>query len=69
MRGTQSAIQNMVKQLGITPAYAGNTDIKYVKSAVDGDHPRVCGEHLESLGCFAVVVGSPPRMRGTPLPI
>ncbi len=32
------------------------------------DHPRVCGEHRWSTMCRAMVVGSPPRVRGTRLP-
>ena len=30
---------------GIIPAYAGNTMGQKKMTFVDGDHPRVCGEH------------------------
>ena len=33
---------------------------------VDGDHPRVCGEHSPCAVACASCLGSSPRMRGTP---
>ena len=32
------------------------------------DHPRVCGEHAMEIMSRAAVLGSSPRMRGTPAP-
>ena len=29
------------------------------------DHPRACGEQIESKGMRQIVKGSPPRVRGT----
>ena len=50
----------------IIPAYAGNTDgVFYVPGTV-WDHPRVCGEHTVSMVVYATMLGSSPRMRGTP---
>ena len=50
---------------GIIPAYAGNTFSMSMSAVSDGDHPRVCGEHLwPSIRCKALM-GSSPRMRGT----
>ena len=50
---------------GIIPAYAGNTNFGMPFSFARRDHPRVCGEHLVFV-VVVVVVGSSPRMRGTP---
>ena len=49
---------------GITPAYAGKRGRGFRKNAVNGDHPRLCGE--KRLRRFFVIVsqGSPPPMRG-----
>ena len=30
-----------------------------------GDHPRVCGEHLDMRVVIAPIAGSSPRVRGT----
>ena len=49
---------------GITPAYAGKSRIHRVCTDRHRDHPRVCGEKTWVPGWIAVVVGSPPRMRG-----
>ena len=50
---------------GIIPAYAGNTK-EYLGDDVYGrDHPRVCGEHFDTVAALLRYVGSSPRMRGT----
>ena len=50
-------------QLGITPAYAGNT-VKGIKALREQeDHPRVCGKYLKMLQMLLMIMGSPPRMR------
>ena len=36
-----------------------------MRSRFDGDHPRVCGEHLVELFRHLAGLGSSPRMRGT----
>ena len=40
-----------------------------MKSGIDhdGDHPRVCGEHVVAHFFFPAPLGSSPRMRGTPV--
>ena len=55
----------------IIPAYAGSTKAKVDGNAVDGDHPRVCGEHYTAPCACLLTPGSSPRMRGAPrtLPI
>ena len=55
MRGTPSADQAPGHRTGIIPAYAGNTTSSFTNTLLDGDHPRVCGEHricvMSSLVC------------------
>ena len=46
MRGTPVRLRNRRPVRGIIPAYAGNTQCARMRSRFDGDHPRVCGEHL-----------------------
>ena len=48
----------------ITPAYAGKSHDFFGLVALEGDHPRVCGEKRFSFLSFVVRSGSPPRMRG-----
>ena len=48
----------------ITPACAGKTFFSlFILSPVQ-DHPRVCGENMRSPSQYAVLIGSPPRVRG-----
>ena len=49
---------------GITPACAGKTGRGALGRVADGDHPRVCGENLDSIAFRPSVKGSPPRVRG-----
>ena len=49
---------------GIIPAYAGST-VTFETLLVPGkDHPRVCGEHMDSPLTINFGPGSSPRMRG-----
>ena len=48
----------------ITPAYAGKSLRKWVKSRHVEDHPRLCGEKQPSLKHGTGQIGSPPPMRG-----
>ena len=48
----------------ITPAYAGSSPLSFIILPPKRDHPRVCGEQDNSLPCFFLHFGSPPRMRG-----
>ena len=66
MRGTPRAADRMPFDIGIIPAYAGNTLNTPDLLDVRRDHPRVCGEHPFRSGVHAAVRGSSPRMRGTP---
>ena len=54
---------------GITPAYAGNTELSSAKPPELRDHPRLRGEHLQLVLLGRLCKGSPPPTRGTPLEI
>ena len=49
---------------GITPAYAGKSFLVIPLVSSAWDHPRVCGEKVQTSGPDTAKVGSPPRMRG-----
>ena len=66
MRGTPFSFGDRTPHDGIIPAYAGNTCLGHTSSTSGGDHPRVCGEHWMPVAASCAVVGSSPRMRGTP---
>ena len=44
-RGTPFIFVRIIFYLGITPAYAGNTEAPYSTEQSDWDHPRLRGEH------------------------
>ena len=50
----------------ITPAHAGKTSMVDYAATCVPDHPRACGENLIENSAFALLSGSPPRMRGKP---
>ena len=66
MRGTPCKGCCHGYEVGIIPAYAGNTYAGLCGSRRIRDHPRVCGEHWTGEGSNESVTGSSPRMRGTP---
>ena len=66
MRGTFAPCRAVAAELGIIPAYAGNTRRAGSWSDCYRDHPRVCGEHSVWLEFRTKRKGSSPRMRGTP---
>ena len=66
MRGTRWGGTNVKHVHGIIPAYAGNTRLRPLIRVFPWDHPRVCGEHVRGPSHLGHVVGSSPRMRGTP---
>ena len=65
MRGTPYADGADLNQLGIIPAYAGNTNRRGESDADIRDHPRICGEHGEFVEQATPRLGSSPHMRGT----
>ena len=67
MRETHKMMTTKPAEVGITPAYAGNTKSKCTDFPFFWDHPRVCGKHKIERSAIMRPVGSPPRMRETPL--
>ena len=66
MRGTRRAAPSRNRRCGLIPTYAGNTVLYVVLSDTEWAHPHVCGEHLDVSTGLRPVMGSSPRMRGTP---
>ena len=64
MRGKAEYFMPEVDDMGITPAYAGKSQVDIVFIMADGDHPRVCGEKRAPHCQRDREAGSPPRMRG-----
>ena len=54
-----------MRDFRITPARAGNRLRLKGLPHVEQDHPRACGEQLQSMLSTDTIVGSPPRVRGT----
>ena len=52
---------------GITPACAGKSQTLHYQPRQAQDHPRVCGEKPPFVNQAAVLLGSPPRVRGKAL--
>ena len=51
-------------RIGITPAYAGKSDVAQSVAQQTKDHPRLCGEKIRPTGFKLMIKGSPPPMRG-----
>ena len=68
VRGTPAVARRARSGTGIIPACAGNTTLDGFWAGLDGDHPRVCGEHSRPTAFPGLVPGSSPRVRGTPFP-
>ena len=66
MRGTLEFLAGIDEVRGIIPALAGNTSSTAGCSAAERDHPRACGEHATNWCAATFVMGSSPRLRGTP---
>ena len=63
MREILFVVDLPLQALRITPAYAGNTKIRFILILRLWDHPRVCGKYYAlRKACFRGG-GSPPRMR------
>ncbi len=61
-QGTQSFLLRRIR--GITPADAGTSFCRYRKTTSAWDHPRGCGDKVDSGLDLFYQIGSPPRMRG-----
>ena len=64
MRGKQRHRGRDCAAVGITPAYAGKTFIRWGLRHTIRDHPRGCGENCIVKQRGQLHNGSPPRMRG-----
>ena len=64
MRGKAEMSENRGFIVGITPAYAGKSDVSRMSFPMYEDHPRLCGEKISSLDKAFGLLGSPPPMRG-----
>ena len=64
-RGTLFVALCVVFDVGITPAYAGNTPAQKETSQKSWDHPRIRGEHALCEWYVDRIRGSPPHTRGT----
>ena len=66
MRGSPTKRRRSMRPMGIIPAHAGLTSNRHRPACWIWDHPRACGAHF-SLACTRHrMVGSSPRMRGSP---
>ena len=65
VRGTPLTVHRRVERDGIIPACAGNTVGGFSRDRMQGDHPRVCGEHYHCIMPSVIGSGSSPRVRGT----
>ena len=63
-RGKVSRGRGKLKNVGITPAWAGKRQVIFRTNAVPGDHPRVGGEKIPVEQNEVGIGGSPPRGRG-----
>ena len=66
VRGTQPQTHLGALRRGIIPACAGNTPAWPGPHWLMRDHPRVCGEHQSCSLKALMLLGSSPRVRGTP---
>ena len=66
-RGTLMVHAWSSDMLGIIPACAGNTQCATISRTLDGDHPRMRGEHFARARRSGFRGGSSPHARGTPL--
>ena len=65
MRGTHYRRFGVDTAYRIIPAYAGNAPHWPRRREARPDHPRVCGERVDTAYLDELSGGSSPRMRGT----
>ncbi len=65
VRGTRDALLELLQLSRIIPACAGNTSYAVAAVSLEGDHPRMCGEHAWTQGAVDGAWGSSPHVRGT----
>ena len=64
MRGKERGHGIRLQHSGITPAYAGKSEIFELSHNLKKDHPRLCGEKRAVIVDPSAASGSPPPMRG-----
>ena len=64
VRGALGALPLFGVWPGIIPACAGSTTLQRAFTSENGDHPRMCGEHLVFACPIANDWGSSPHVRG-----
>ena len=64
VRGTDARPVTGLRDTGITPACAGNSQVPSQPPSPHEDHPRVCGEQTPDRSPVCGIPGSPPRVRG-----
>ena len=69
VRGTAFPTSHGSPLMGITPACAGNRFRLRLHGTRGQDHPRVCGEQQHKYHTTSCGWGSPPRVRGTVVPV
>ena len=69
MRGKGAEGGTNLRNVRITPAYAGKRLPLMLMRAVSWDHPRLCGEKRKNPHRTWTVSGSPPPMRGKVKPL
>ena len=65
MRGTRSCTASGRQPCRIIPAHAGNSPADCQELLRLPDHPRACGELVDTGSAWLTESGSSPRMRGT----
>ena len=68
VRGKLSLSCSLLGVTRITPAGAGKTPYTNRCSSCAQDHPRRCGENSQLCSPYFKAPGSPPQVRGKPLP-
>ena len=63
-RGAPGEVAHRETRRRIIPAYAGSTGLSAGGARVDGDHPRIRGEHVTSRKAIPSGAGSSPHTRG-----
>ena len=66
MRGSLGFRYFTIRLRGIIPAHAGLTALGIFHRSAGRDHPRACGAHSSKARQARRVMGSSPRMRGSP---
>ena len=64
MRGKGDSVLYQPIHRRITPAYAGKSVLGDPRRLLSGDHPRLCGEKMQTKSQACSGKGSPPPMRG-----